>query len=885
MNWFKQLFSRGRLYSDLSDEIQEHLDEKTEELVANGMSREEAAHAARREFGNVTLIKEDCHEILRWPALENFLEDIRYALRTFRKSHGFTAVAVFTLALGIGATTSMFSVVYNLLFNPFPYKAADRLVVINIHNLKEQVNSDREEFTIPEFLDYRQQNHVFEDMVGEYATIAPFDDGKSTQNFGVAYVTGNTFEFFGVPPFLGRGITLEDAKPGAPSIFVMNYQVWEFDFNADAHILGKSFLVDGRRRTLVGIMPPRFAAANDRPLWIPLALNPGAEGTTMVGSNAPVDLWTVGRLKPGISLATATADIQVLAKGLSKVYPKEYPEQFTVNVQKLVESMVGQFKVMLYALLGAVVILFLIACSSVANLLLAKATTREREIAVRVSLGASPSRLIRQLLAESLVLATLACLAGCILAYFGLKGISAAIPLWMIPREAVIGLNPMVLVFAVAVSLLTTLFCGLAPAVHAVRSNLHERLIGSGKSVNAPSRHGPFRSGLVITEVALSVVLLAGAGLLTRSFMALTHIDLGFHSQQILFAQMVVPQERKQSVQEKKLLFDQVLPRVKALPGVLSVTAAYSLPPSWGHASDVTVPGKKHAEHWYTRYELCSAGYFETLGLQLQRGRLLSESDIASARHVMVANETLARRFFPAQDPIGQKVKLNNFDEVADAPHDAYFEIIGVVRDFSNWDPRESVPLPEAFLPLTITARGERIILVRTAVPPDSLVPAVRQEIWAVDPKIAITWTGTLQGLLADISYTGPRFNLITSGAFAGIGLLLVVIGVFSVLAYTVSLRTHEIGIRMALGAGQSNILEMVLTKGFRLIAAGVVIGLLVSFALTRFIASQIWGISVTDPITFVSVVAIIAFVGFIACFLPARRASHVDPMVALRYE
>jgi putative ABC transport system permease protein len=264
---------------------------------------------------------------------------------------------------------------------------------------------------------------------------------------------------------------------------------------------------------------------------------------------------------------------------------------------------------------------------------------------------------------------------------------------------------------------------------------------------------------------------------------------------------------------------------------------------------------------------------------------LLSESDIASARHVMVANETLARRFFPAQDPIGQKVKLNNFDEVADAPHDAYFEIIGVVRDFSNWDPRESVPLPEAFLPLTITARGERIILVRTAVPPDSLVPAVRQEIWAVDPKIAITWTGTLQGLLADISYTGPRFNLITSGAFAGIGLLLVVIGVFSVLAYTVSLRTHEIGIRMALGAGQSNILEMVLTKGFRLIAAGVVIGLLVSFALTRFIASQIWGISVTDPITFVSVVAIIAFVGFIACFLPARRASHVDPMVALRYE
>jgi putative ABC transport system permease protein len=884
MNWFKQLFSRGRLYSDLSDEIQEHLDEKIDELVAGGMSREEAAHAARREFGNVTLIKEDCREVLRWPALENFLEDIRYALRTFRKSHGFTAVAVFTLALGIGATTSMFSVVYNLLFNPFPYKGADRLAVIHIHGLKEQTDSEREEFTIQEFLDYRQQNHVFEDMVGEDGTIVSFGDGGGTRRFGASYVTGNTFEFFGVPPLLGRGITPEDAAPGAAPVFVMNYYLWNAEFNADTRILGKSFLVDGQQRTLVGIMPPRFEAASDRPLWIPLALNPGAEGTTRV-DNAPVSLWAVGRLKRGISLAAATADIQVLAKGLSKVYPKEYPEQFTVNVRNLAESKVGHFKVMLYFLFGAVAILLLIACSNVANLLLAKATAREREITVRVSLGASPSRLIRQLLAESFVLATLACLVGCILAYFGLKGIRAVIPIWWVPREAVLRINPVVLLFAVATSLLTALICGLAPAVHAVSGNLNLQLKGSGKGVNALFRHAPFRSGLVISEVALSVVLLAGAGLLARSFVVLTRIDLGFHPEQILFADLTVPQERKPSVEEKKLLFDQVLPRVKALPGVVAVTAAYSLPPSWGHASDVTIPGKKHAEHWYTRYELCSADYFETLELQLQRGRLLSESDIASARRVMVVNETLARRFFPAEDPIGQTVKLNNFDEVPDAPHDAYFEIIGVVRDFSNWDPREPAPLPEAFLPYTITARGERIILARSAVPPDSLMPAVRREIWAVNPKITINFSGTLHSLLADMSYTGPRFDLITSSAFAGIGLLLVVIGVFSVMAYTVTLQTHEIGIRMALGAAQGDILKMVLAKGFRMIAAGVLIGLLASFALTRFIASQIWGISVTDPITFLSVVAIIALVGFTACFLPARRASQVDPMVALRYE
>ena len=883
-SWLRALLRRSRMESEMDAELRFHMEAFAEDLVSSGVAREEAMRHSRLEFGGVERAKEECREARGAHLIDGLVQDLRHAARLLSKSPGFAAVAVFTLALGIGATTAMFSVVYNLIFNPFPYRGADRLVVIDIHDLKQQSDSDREEFSIPEFFDYRQQNHVFEDMVGAYATIVLFDDGESTRTFGAAYVTGNTFEFYGVPPLLGRGIAPEDAKPGAPPVFVMNYGLWNSEFNADTKILGKSFLVDGRQRTLVGIMPPRFQAGTDRPLWIPLVLSPGAEGTS-VGGNGPVSLWTVGRLKPGVSLAAATSEVQVLAKGLSKVYPKEYPEQFTVKVQKLAESMIGQFKVMLYALLGAVAILLLIACSNVANLLLARATTREREIAVRVSLGASPSRLIRHLLAESFVLATLACLAGCILAYFGLKGINVAIPLWMVPREADIGLNPVVLAFAAGISLLTTLICGLAPAVHAVRSNLHELLAGSGRGVNALFRHGPLRTALVIAEVALSVVLLAGAGLLTRSFVALTRIDLGFPPQQILFAQLAIPQERKQSVEEKKLLFDQVLPRVNALPGVVSVTAAYSLPPSWGHASDVTIPGKNHAEHWYTRYELCSAGYFETLGLQLERGRFLSESDIASASHVMVVNETLARRFFPALDPIGQKVKLNSFDELADAPHDAYFEIIGVVRDFSNWDPRQPSPLPEALLPYTIYAHGERIMLVRTAVPPDSLLSAVRREIWAVDPKIAITWTGTLQGLLAENSYTEPRFYFVTSGAFAGIGLLLVVIGVFSVMAYTVSLRTHEIGIRMALGAAQGSILKMVVGKGFRLITAGVVIGLLASFALTRFIASQIWGISATDPITFACAVAIVALVGFIACALPARSAARVDPIVALRYE
>ena len=879
----RSLFCKEQFDRELTEELANHVEMHIEDNLRAGMTPEEARRNALLKLGGLEQTKESVRDQRTLPFLESLFQDLRFALRLLRKSPAFTATAVLTLALGIGATAAMFGVVYSLLFDPFPYQGADRLAVINIHDLKQNADSgsDREEFSIPEFLEYQQHNHVFEDLVGSYSAVVRLEDGGGTTTFGAAYVTGNTFDFYGVPPQMGRGIVPEDAAPGAPPVFVMNYKVWTADFAADSKILGKTYLIDGIRRTLVGIMPPRFQVGGGR-LWLPLDLSSAAAASTPV--DKLVRLWTVGRLKPGLSLAVAAADVQVLAKRLVQDYPKEYPEQFNVNVQNLVEALVGNFKVMLYVLLGAVAILLLIACSNVANLMLAKATTREREIGVRVSLGAGPIRLVRQLLAESLLLATLACLVGCFFAYFGLKGISATVPANTLPDEAVIGFNPVVLLFAVALSFSTTLLCGLAPAVHAVRGSLQERLSGSGKNVNTPSGHGPFRTALVIAEVALSVVLLTGAGLLTRSFVALTSIDLGFNPKDILFAQLSAPPERKDTIEDQKLFFDQALPRVKALPGVVSATAAYSLPPVSGTYSDVTVPGKTHSEPRYTRLELCSAGFFETMQLHLLRGRVLSESDIASSRRVIVVNETLARRFFPSEDPIGQEVKFDWFDKLAGAPHDAYFEIIGVVRDFSNWDVRKSAPLPEAILPYTILARDRRIILARTSLPPDSLLPAVRREIWAVDPKIAID-TGNLQDFLAEDSYSEPRFNLITSGAFAGIALLLVVMGVFSVMAYSVSLRTHEIGVRMALGATQDSILKMVLAKGFRLIAAGLVIGLLVSFAQTRFIANQIWGVSVTDPLTFFSVVVLVALVGFTACILPAHCATKVDPVIALRYE
>jgi len=885
MRWLRRLRHKSSAETQLDKELRFHLEQQIADYIQAGMAPAEARRVALLEFGGLERVKEEVRDT-KWEVhLGALFCDFRYAVRALRTDPRFSLVAIFTLALGISAAMVMFSVVYNLRFDPFPYRGADRLATINIHNLKQTDDGggDRDSFTMPELLDYRQHNHVFEDMVGGYNSTVLFKQGDGTTMFGAAYVTANAFEFFGIPALIGRGIRIDDANSDAPRVFVMNYKLWKSDFNADSSIVGKSFLVDGKQRTLVGIMPPRFQAFSGR-LWFPLALRPGAEGTNLVG-NIPAHLWAVGRLKPGTSFQVATADIDALARNLARVYPKNYSEQFTVSVQSLMETSMGDFKFMLYALFGAVAILLLIACSNVANLLFTKATVREQEIAVRVSLGAPRSRLVRQLLLESLVLATLACLVGCVLAYFGLKGISATVPPEPLPDEAVIGFPPVALLFALGTSLLTTVICGLAPALHSVRGNLHERLMGSGKGVNATYRQGALRGALVIAQVALSVVLLSGAGLLTRSFVALTSINLGFDPKSILFADLHVPEDRHQTAEEEKQFLEEVLPRVKALPGVISATVAFSLPPVWGVYSDATVPGITHADPWFTRYDLCSGGYFETLGLHLQRGRLLSEGEIASASHVAVVNESLARRFFADEDPIGKRFKLNFLDEMPDAPHDAYFEVVGVVQDFGNWDVRKP-PLPEALLPYTIFAHStKRILLVRTAVPPDSLLPAVRREIWGVDSSIAITGSGTLWELLTEFDYMEPRFDVITSGAFAGIGLALVAIGVFSLMAYTVSLHTHEIGIRMAMGATKESMLRMFLAKGFRWMATGVVIGFFTSIALTRFLASQLWGISATDPITLASVLVIVVLVGVAACLIPAGRAADVDPLDALRYE
>ncbi len=884
MRRLRRLFRKSHNESDLDRELRFHLEQQVADYCATGLSPEEARRRAQQEFGGLERVKEEVRDT-RWEThLDNLLRDFRYAFRNLRKDHRFSLIAIFALALGIGSSTVVFSIVYNVFFDALPYINFNRSVVFGTKDVASVGEGKvRTYFSPAEVRAFREQNHVFEDFIA-YALMRPtYDDGKSIRYipFG-AVVTTNTFDYLGVPPLLGRTISQEDGKPDATPVFVMNYRLWQREFGGDPKILGKIFILDGDPRTLVGIMPPQFNAF-DASFWLPVTPEDAATGLVQL----------MGRLKPGVSVRTAGADLNAIAHRLHKPNPGGiFPEdKFVIVPETLLDSLIGNFKKTLYALLAAVLLLLLIACSNVANLLLARATAREREIAMRATLGATRGRLIHQLLVESFMLAAAASGAGCVLAYFGLKIVVALIPAGTLPEETVIRMNAPVLFLALGVTILTTILCGLAPALHVVRVDLQPRLTGSGQGVGESFRHGKFRAGLVVSEIALSIILLIGAGLLMRSFLVLTRVDLGFNPKNVLYFVLNLPPTYNTDIagsrERKNALTRQLLDRLRALPGVTSVAEFVWPPPLKYESSDTIIPGKPHTEPWKTRYEMCSEGFFQTLGLPLVRGRFFSEDDVTAARDVIVVNEAFSRQYFPNEDPVGHKFKLEEFDRTfLDAPHDTYFEIVGIVRDYKTrgYDNPSWQTFPQAFVPYSVAGFNWRAFMARTAVDPNSILKNIGQEVRALDPGVQIETSGTLEGTLQEF-YRGPQFELVTLAAFAGIGLALVVIGIFSVMAYTVSLRTHEIGIRVALGAQQTNILRLVILNGFRLVAAGILIGLLASYALTHFLASQITGVSVTDPWTFAAVVTVVVSVGLAACLLPARRAAAVDPLVALRYE
>jgi len=888
MNWLRTIGMRMRAMwakrrgeRELDDELRAHLEMLAEQNVQRGMSADEARRAAKMELGGADQIKEAVHDQRGLPFLESLWQDARYGVRTLSKDRRFALPAMLALALGIGASTVVFSVLYDGLLNPFPYKNASGITIFQIHNSARTGIRGRGAFSFPEFLDYREQNRVFTDMVGTAYTNVLYSTPTGSERFEGSYVTTNTFPFLGVPPLLGRWLTDDDGKPGASPVFVMSYRCWTEQFGSDPKILGTHFTLNGVSRTLVGVMPPRFRYFGSS-VYFPLSLRrDAADGVNEY--NQPRYLVAEERLKPGVTFADVAAEIKVIALRLAKVYPRDYPKRFNIHVDSLASDVVGDSKAMLYILLAAVGMLLLIACSNVANLLLARASVREKEIAVRASLGASRRRLIRQLLVESFVLAAAGGALGCIFADAGIRVTAAVIP-DILPGEAVIELNGTVLLFAVGVTLLTTIVCGLAPAIHSVRRDLNSTLAGSARGASSSFRHGKLRAALVIAEVALSIMLLVGAGLMLRTLYALTRVDLGFDPTNVLGMELVFPAGHYSTVAEKRAFFEQSLGKIEAIPGVLSAAETMTLPPYDSPQSDVTIPGKVHSENWETLFDLCSEDYFETLGLRLLRGRLLSARDMAAGRFVAVVNQTFVRRYLGPGDPLGQRIKFNAFDQIAQTPHDAYFEVVGVVSDVRN-EGLENAVMPDAYIPYTITAYANRAILVRAALNPLSLLKNIREQIWSVDHDVAVSEADTLTHDLQEYTFAQPQFGLESLGAFAAIGLALAAIGVFSVMGYTVSLQTHEIGIRMALGAQRSDIFRMVVGKGLGLVAAGIAIGVGASLGATRLLASQLFGVTTTDVWTFATVIAIVVIVGAMACFLPARRAIRVDPMVAVRYE
>jgi putative ABC transport system permease protein len=864
---------RGRYEREMEEEMRFHLEMQIEQNLASGMAAEEARYAARRQFGNQTWLKEVSREMWSLNFIETLIQDSRNGVRMLMKYPGFTSLAVLTLALGIGSTTTIFSAVQNILLDPFPYADADRIVSVRIQDTNSSL---RRGPRTQEFLDYKEQNHVFEEVGGGTGGAALYDSGDGLERFYCSYVTPNMFGFLGVPAQLGRGVTPDDSRPGAPPVFVMAHKLWVKRFNLDPTILGRTFTLNGTPTTLVGIMPPRFTFYG-ADLWIVRAME---RGDPRANRNS---WYALAKLKPGVTIQQAQADIEAIARRRAQAYPDDYPQHFNVQIIGMLDDLIMQFRKTLYMIAAAVGLLLLIACVNVANMLLARAMAREKEMAIRSALGGSRLRLVRQLLTESLLLALGGAIVGCLFSYAGVKGLVMLAPENIVPDEVQIRLNLPVLLFSLGTAVGAAVLFGLAPALQTVRKDLVESMKDAGKG--AGFRRGRMRNTLVVVEVALALVLLSGAGLLMRSFVKLQQMDLGFNPKNILFAFLPFQRGQYTTAAEKQRFFEQLAPRLRALPGVAAATVMTQTPPYGGIGSEIDIIGKTHTEKRQAIFQLCSEGYFPTLQLRTILGRTLSETEVNGARKVAVVNQTFVNKFLGNESPIGRMVKINMLESMPDSPvKEPVFEIIGVISDAKNQGVKEP-PTPEMFIPYTITGAFNRGIMVRTSAPPLSLLDDVRREIWAVDRNVALTGAGSLEDSLKRFSYAEPRFSLVLMGVFSSVGLALVALGVFSVIAYTVARRTREIGVRMALGAGRADIMWMVLRRGLRLVGLGMGAGLLASFAVTRVIANQLWGVSPRDPLTLGAAVAVVALAGLAACYFPARRATRVDPLVTLRVE
>ena len=805
-------------------------------------------------------------------------QDLRYGLRMLLKDKGFTFVAILTLALGIGANTAIFSVINGVLLKPLPYRAPEQLVRV----FESSEAQPRFPMSGGNFQDYRDQNSTLTGLALYTRQDLELSQNERPVRLAALRVTAGFFDLLGAQPLLGREFRREDELPDNNQVVIFSHGLWQRRFNSDPNIIGKAVTLSGRPFTVVGVMPAgvQHVGGDYRSMphgetvdaWWPTALRPQA------GRGAHF-LNAVGRLKPGVSTSQASADLNVIADRLAQQFPRSN-EGWRIQIQPLHEEIVGRARRALLIVFGAVFFVLLIACMNVANLLLARATVREREMAVRAAMGAQRGRIVRQLLTESLLLAVVSSGAGIVMAQWAVDAL-AVLGSGQLPRLQAVTIDGRILLFTLALTLLTGILFGLAPALQAGHLNLNELLKDGGRSGVGGSRQRRLRDALVVAEVALALVLLVGAGLLIRSFWKLQQVDPGFNPERVLTAGISLPGARYGEAPKVAAFQQQLLERVSALPGVQSAGLTSDLPwTGYDENAGFDIEGKTFPPNdgASARYHFVSADYFRTIGVRLIAGRFFNADDRAESQPVVLINRSMAERYWSGEDAVGKRFTFSSQPKDRD-----WFTVVGVVGDVNDF-PHSLAAVP-AFYWATMQQRPRELILaVRSSAEPLGLVEALRSEVRALDKDLPLTDVRTLEAVAAT-AVGGQRFTLWLVGFFALTALALAAVGIYSVLSYLVAQRTQEIGVRMTLGAQLGDVLKLIIRQGMMLVTLGIALGLAAALALTRLMKGLLFEVGAADPLTFAVVATLLAIVAFIACYVPARRATKVDPMVALRYQ
>jgi predicted permease len=870
---------------EIVEEISQHLDDRYQELLAGGATPKESSREAFAELSESKLLQQELRRVestvwrepvvlgtRRRNMIGDIWQDLRYAARSLRKNPGFTSIAVITLALGIGANTAIFSVVNGVLLRPLPYPEPDRLVMV--HGISVQTAAGQTPLCQADFLDWEAQNQIFESMAGFSSNRFNYTGGETPEQIEGAWVTADFFSTIGVQPALGRAFLPGEDLPNSTQAVVISNGFWRRHLGADPNVIDQQITLNARSFTIVGVMPAGFLfPEKDTELWAAEKLAPTRRG--------PYYMWGLGRLNRGATPEQARSEMDLIARRVQDQISSPNRDWTWTSVS-LAERIVGKIRPALLVLLGAVVFVLLIACANIANLLLARATAREREMSVRIAMGASRARLLRQLLTESFLLSAIGMVAALPLAIWGVQLLVAISPADF-PRLQEISIDGRVLGVTLLLAAVCGLIFGLAPALQSSRLNLNESLKEGGREGADGAGRRRMRNGLVVTEIAFSLMLLVGAGLMVKSFLKLQSVSPGFKPDQILTMHLTLPRAKYDSDEKITSYYRQLTERVTSVPGVEAAGLSISLPPNNLEVSDsFSIEGKPWppgSTEPIVPIVLVSPEYFAALGVPLLQGRGFNATDKQGAPLVVIINQTLAERYFPDESPIGKRLKVGG----ADRPRPPWMEIVGVVGDlkYSGLDAR---PEPAYYTPLAQDTWRAVYLVVRATMNPTNLTPAIREQIWALDKDMPIANVATMERLLAD-SVAQPRFRTLLLGIFAALALVLASVGTYGVISYSVTRRTREIGIRMALGARAGDVSKLVIRQGMILALIGVSFGLAGSVALTRLMESLLFEVSTTDQSIFAGVSGLLIAVALLACWIPARRASRVDPMAALRCE